>query len=93
VTSLNDCKYNELDRLSAIEAIQNYKVDDYETYKMYKLLAIKSDDTSSILKKSIVVANLFKIKSLSEEEKTSLRAEVKKDITKVINNELVYNPR
>ncbi len=93
VTSLNDCKYNELDRLSAIEAIQNYKTDDYETYKMYKLITLKSDDTTSILKKSIVVANLLKIKSLSEDEKTSLKAEVKKDITKVINNELVYNPR
>lgn len=89
----NDCKYSELDRLNAIESIQSYKVDDYEAYKMYKLLDIKLDDTTSILKKSIVVANLLKIKSLSEQEKTALKEEVKNDITKIINNELVYNPR
>lgn len=92
-TEFNDCKYSESDRLSAIEAIQTYNVDDYETYKMYKLLEIKSDDTSSILKKAIITANLLNIKTLSAEDKTTLKNELKKDINKILNNELVYNPR
>ncbi len=92
-TKYNDCKYSDLDRLNAIEAIQNYDSSDYEAYKMYKLLTLKNVDNSTILKKAFVVANLLKIKNISEEEKNILKQEVLKDINNIINNELIYNPR
>lgn len=88
-----NCKYNESDRLDAIESILSYNSNDYEAYKMYKLLDLKNEDTSSQLKKSIVIANLLKIKSLNETEKNTLKSEIDKSINKVINDDLVYNPR
>jgi hypothetical protein len=60
---------------------------------MYKLLTLKNVDNSTILKKAFVVANLLKIKNISEEEKNILKQEVLKDINNIINNELIYNPR
>lgn len=93
VSKYDDCKYTELERLMAIEAIQKYDNTDYETLKMYKLLEIKEDDISSILQNAFVVADLSKIKSLSSEEKHELNNKVNKSIQKIINNELVYNPR
>lgn len=89
----DDCKYSESDRLSAIEAIQSYNSNDYEAYKMYKLLDLKNLDTTWILKKSLVVASLLNIKSLSDSEKNQLKNEVNENIKIILNNELVYNPR
>lgn len=93
VDKYTNCKYSELERLFALESLQNYDNTDYETYKMYKLLKIDENDVSWILEDAFVVANLTKIKSLTTEEKGDINKKVNDNIQKVINNELVYNPR
>jgi len=92
-TDYNNCKYSDVDRLSAIEAIQSYNSNDYEVYKMFKLLELNQKDTSTLLKKWLVLAKLLEIKTLSTEEKASLQKTLDNDINSVINNELVYSPK
>ncbi|MDD3302064.1 MAG: MG2 domain-containing protein [Candidatus Gracilibacteria bacterium] len=92
-TEYNNCKYSDVERLSAIEAIQSYNSNDYEVYKMFKLLELNQKDTSTLLKKGLVLAKLLEIKTLSTEEKAGLQKTLDNDINSVINNELVYTPK
>lgn len=78
-------------KIDIINAIMSVNKDDYEAYKMYKLLDLtKANDE---LDKAILLANLSLIKDLSEKEKTDLQDEAIKISQKLLSNDLVFNPR
>ncbi len=89
----NNCEYSEFDRLNAINSILDYNKDDYEAYKIYKLIDIKNNKLSSILNESILISKLIKINWISKEEKQTLEAKQKENINYILNDELVYNPK
>ena len=88
--SYNDCKYSEIDRLKAISAILAYEQNDYEAYKMYKLL---DSSKSPNLEKVKVIAKLINLKEITKVEKKLLLKQAEKIINKIISEELVFNPK
>ncbi len=93
VSKYDNCKYDELQRLEAIEAILTYKSQDYEAYKMFKLLDFKNSSSSTLLKKAKVIALLNQVKSILTSQKQWLTTEGIEALKKVQNEELVFNPR
>lgn len=47
--------YYETERLEAIEAVQAFDKDDYEAFKMWKVLEKKQEDLSSKLRRMNVI--------------------------------------
>ena len=87
------CEYSETDRLKAISAILEYNPNDYEAYKMYKLIDFSKINSFDVkLEKVKVIAKLLKSKSIKL-WKTSLEKESKKIIDKIISENLVFNPK
>jgi Asp-tRNA(Asn)/Glu-tRNA(Gln) amidotransferase C subunit len=60
---------------------------------MYKLLDFKNNSNSLKLEKVKAIAKLIKIKYISKEERSNLKKQAKKIIDKMINEELVFNPK
>lgn len=89
----DNCKYDELQRLEAIEAILTYKSQDYEAYKMFKLLDFKNSSSSILLKKAKVIVLVNQVKSILISQKQWLTNEGIEALKKVQNEELVFNPR
>jgi len=93
VTEYRDCKYSEIDRLKSIEAIISYTPNDYEAYKMWKLLDFKNLNNSSQLEKAKLISSLLKLTWLSPQEKEILSSQAQEILTKILNEELVFNPK
>ncbi len=97
VTKYNDCKYWEIERLKAIEAIVNYNNSDYEAYKMYKLIDFTKDTSSSFsLENAKTMASLYAASSkmwIDKNWSEALRRSIKSSAWDIISENLVYSPR
>ncbi|EKE28080.1 MAG: hypothetical protein ACD_3C00105G0018 [uncultured bacterium (gcode 4)] len=91
--SNNFCKYPETQRLEAIDAILSIEWDNYEAYKMWKLLDFKTEELSTKVEKLAVIWKLLKNKSLSESEKKELENIWTQWWNNILSDYLVYNPR
>lgn len=88
-----NCKYSESARLAAINAILNYSKDDYEAYKMFKLIDTKNEDVSMKINKISIIAKLLNNKNIVEWDKKKLKENWIEMANQVINDFIVYNPR
>lgn len=88
-----DCKYPEVYRLKAIEALLDYNPNDYEAYKMRKLINIPIEDNSTRIMKALTITKLLKISDMTQPEKDELKKQAVDYLNKVINEQLVYNPK
>ena len=89
----DNCTWSIATRLASIEAILDYSSQDYEAYKMYKLLSFDKPDNLTQVNRVRVVAKLLRINSITKEEKSSLTAFANEQIKSIASNGLVYNPR
>lgn len=89
----NFCKYPETHRLDAISAILSYDINDYEAYKMWKLINIKNENLSTKISKIGVISKLLKNKNISESEKKALKNDAINFANNIISEYIVYNPR
>ncbi len=89
----NDCKYSERERLAAIVAVLAAKGDDYEAYKMYKLVTVAKPSASDQVAELSAIAGLSNIPSLSDAEKTSLWKRSKELVDILLKTSLVYESR
>ncbi|MDD5769828.1 MAG: MG2 domain-containing protein [Candidatus Gracilibacteria bacterium] len=71
-------------------ALNSYDNKDYEVYKMFKTLNIEKLDN---LTKADLISKISNISSLSKTESDKLKKESQDIISKVLSNELVFNPR
>lgn len=92
ITKYNDCKYSETDKLKALNSILEFTPNDYEVYKMYKLLNFKDFSTSENLEKVLLIWKLLKL-DISTEEKANLEKEAKEIVDNILTQDLVYNPK
>jgi tRNA(Ser,Leu) C12 N-acetylase TAN1 len=60
---------------------------------MYKLLDFSKINNSLNLEKVKVIAKLINIADISKSEKDELQKEAEKIVNKIINEELVFNPK
>lgn len=88
-----DCKYSEQERLSAISAIQEYDINDYEPYKMFKLLDEKNPSMSFKIGKINAISKFLKNNSITEHVKKSLKDEAIKITNNILGEYLIYNPK
>lgn len=93
ITKYDDCKYSEVDRLKAINAILSYDPSDYEAYKMWKLINLNNKNNSTELEKAKVIGKLLKVEQITNEEKEILEKQAKDIVDKILNEELVFNPK
>jgi hypothetical protein len=70
-----------------------YNPNDYEAYKMYKLLDLSKNNNSLNLEKVKLIAKLTRLKDIPKEEKDNLLKEAEKIVNKIISEELVFNPK
>lgn len=89
----NNCSWPVATRLATIEAILDHTSQDYEAYKMYKLLSFDKADSLTQVNQTRVLAKLLRITAISKDEKTSLTALANEQIKNIASNGLVYNPR
>lgn len=89
----NSCRYPENLRLQAIDSLLTYNANDYEAYKMRKLISLPQEDNSTLSIKTLVIAKLIKLTALSQSEKDDLKKQAIENVNKVINEQLVYNPK
>ncbi|MDD2515797.1 MAG: MG2 domain-containing protein, partial [Candidatus Gracilibacteria bacterium] len=87
------CNYEENQKIDAISAILSYNKNDYEAYKMWKLIKSEEKDVSSQVKKLDVISKLLKVSSLTESDKKYLNESAKNITDYIMNNEIVYNPK
>lgn len=88
-----DCSWSIATKLAAIEAVLDASPQDYEAYKMYKLLVFKDIDSFTRINKIRVEAKLMRINALSADEKSSLQKIALGQVQELVSNTLVYNPR
>lgn len=91
-----NCEWDTSVRLAAIEAILNNASQDYEAYKMYKLLpttATGEIDNLAQVNRTRVLAKLLRINAISQQEKDSLTTLANEQIKNIASNGLAYNPR
>lgn len=89
----NFCKYSESQRLDSIDAILEYNSNDYEAYKMWKLISFKDEDIGIKITKIWTIAKLLNVNAISENDKKALKDEAIKTTNSIIAEYLVYNPR
>jgi len=89
----NNCAWSVATRLATIEAILDNNSQDYEAYKMYKLLSFEKMDTLIQVNRSRVLAKLLRINAITKEEKSGLKKLADEQIKNIASNGLVYNPR
>ncbi len=87
------CNWPLATRLSAIESILDANTQDYEAYKMYKLLSFKAPDNLATVNQSRVLAKLMRINAITKAEKDGLKKTLNDQVKYLASNALVYNPR
>ncbi len=93
VSTWDDCTYSPFERLQSLSAILSFSPNDYEVYKMWKLLTLKNEDASIKLQNALVMSKLAKLKDLADTEKKDLITGAQKKLDEVISEELVFTPR
>ncbi|MDD2486750.1 MAG: MG2 domain-containing protein [Candidatus Gracilibacteria bacterium] len=93
ITRNEDCRYPESYRLKAINSILSYNKDDYEAFKMWKLIDMKDTEISTKIEKLIAISKIIKISSLTQIDKENLVKQGNDIIDNILNNSLSYNPR
>lgn len=84
------CKYPEIQRLNAIKAILSYNGNDYEAYKMWKLLNL---ETIPVASQSLAIWKLLNLKDLGATDKDNLTNYAITNINKVLSEQLTFNQR
>lgn len=93
IGNINECKYSEESRLSAINAMLSYSPNDYETYKMFKLIDMKNVEISAKITSISIIGKLLNNKNITVWEKSKLKQEWIDIANKIIQEYIVYNPR
>lgn len=88
-----DCSWDRSVRLAIIEAILDNTPQDYEAYKMYKLLSFDGADSLTQVNRTRVLAKLLRITAIGKDEKDTLTKLANEQIKAIASNGLVYNPR
>ena len=88
-----DCSWDRSVRLAIIEAILDNTPQDYEAYKMYKLLSFDGADSLTQVNRTRVLAKLLRITAIGKDEKDTLTKLANEQIKSIASNGLVYNPR
>lgn len=88
-----DCGWPVQTRLATIEAILDNSSQDYEAYKMYKLLTFDKADSLTQVNRTRVLAKLLRITAITKDEKDGLQKLAAEQIKNITSNGLVYNPR
>ena len=89
----DNCGWPVSTRLATIEAILDNSSQDYEAYKMYKLLSFDKADSLTQVNRTRVLAKLLRINAITKDEKDSLTKLANEQIKNIASNSLVYNPR
>lgn len=88
-----DCSWDTSVRLATIESILDNSSQDYEAYKMYKLLSFDKADSLTQVNRTRVLVKLLRINAISKGEKDSLQKLINEQVKSIASNGLVYNPR
>jgi hypothetical protein len=88
-----DCGWDTSVRLATIEAILDTTSEDYEAYKMYKLLTFDKSDSLTQVNRTRVLTKLLRITAITKDEKDGLQKLANEQIKSIVSNGLVYNPR
>ncbi len=88
-----DCEYPTSERLSAIAAVLSAKADDYEAYKMYKLLDPAKFTAADKIAALSTIARLKKMPGLAEADLASLDKTADAFIDSTFKTSLVYDSR
>lgn len=78
-------------KIDIIKATLSVNKDDYESYKMYKILDLSKYENS--LSKAILLSKLANIKDITKEEKEQLKKDAILIVNKILSNDLVFNPK
>ena len=89
----DNCTWPVSTRLSTIEAILDNASQDYEAYKMYKLLSFEKADSLTQVNRVRVLAKLLRMNAITKDERESLTKLASEQLKSIISNGLVYNPR
>lgn len=92
-TKDNNCTYPVNQKLEALNSILTYDLEDVDAIKIYKMINVNENDISAILNESHIISKLLQSTSISSEEKNTLTNKVNKNISKILSEELVYNPK
>lgn len=88
-----DCAYPHSQRLSAVTAVLSAKSDDYEAYKMYKLLDASKFSASDKIAALSAIARIKKIPSLTQADVAALDKTADSLIDSTFKTSLVYDSR
>jgi hypothetical protein len=88
-----DCGWPVATRLATIESILDNSSQDYEAYKMYKLLSFEKTDSLTQVNRVRVLAKILRITAIGKDEKDGLQKLANEQIKNIASNGLVYNPR
>lgn len=88
-----DCAYPAASRLAAVSAVLAVKSDDYEAYKMWKLLDASKFDAADKVASLSAIARIKKIPSLVPADAAALDKAADSLIDSVLKTSLVYDSR
>lgn len=88
-----DCAYPATERLSAISAVLSAKPDDYEAYKMYKLLDASKFTAADKIAALSTIARIKKIPGLAEADSAALDKTAGSFVDSTLKTSLVYDSR
>lgn len=91
--SEKDCTWPTSVRLATIEAILDNSTQDYEAYKMYKLLSFDKIDSLSQVNRTRVLAKLLRVTAITKDERDVLAKSANEQIKSIVSDGLIYNPR
>lgn len=89
----HSCDWPVTTRLATIEAILDNSSQDYEAYKMYKLLSFEKSDNLTQVNRTRVIAKLLQINAITKEEKDTLTKLANEQLKSIASNGLAYSPR
>ncbi len=89
----DSCGYSASERLSAVSAVLGVKPDDYEAYKMWKLLDVSSLNAAEKSKALGVLSDVSKISSLSAADTEALSKASDSIFDELLQTALVYDSR
>lgn len=87
------CEWPPSTRLAAIESVLDATSQDYDAYKMYKLLSFEKTVNITTVNRIRVIAKLLRINAITKEEKEFLQKTADEQIKAMASNNLVFNPR
>lgn len=93
VSSSAACAYPDSVRISAISAVLSAKGDDYEAYKMWKLLDASKFGVSEKVSALAAIARIKNVPSLADAEKSALEKTSADLLESVLKSSLVYDSR